>query len=281
MNAFKLKLGLVAASSLSLILTACPSGTNTGGATTVTPPVTIKYAKLGMVSVTSSETLRTLGGSFFKAQNSFAQPASATGLAADTCIVSKSAVPGQMTDLTTLIGSLVGLDAGAELSVKKAAEMLATLKQTPPNPIAPNLKFYSSDFGAVIPDVSGATLEIPGAADGFPAITTTLPNEMAAFTFGPKMQVTKDTIFEWTQPTSEALLTFSATSGIDADAVAVTCTAKDDGSFAFPASTKAEMDSKGFTSGSAPSARKGISKFVTKEDALLIVTASRSSIFVP
>jgi hypothetical protein len=285
MNAFKLKLGLVAISGLALILTACPSGTDTGGTTPI-PVVTAKYNKLGYVGVTNAGTSRSISGNFFKSTNSFAQPASATGLADDTCLVTKSATPPPPPDVSTLIANIESLDAGPELSLKKGTETLATLKPES-NPIFPKLKFYRSDTSVAIPDTAGASLEIPGATDGFPAITVTLPNELAAFTFEPTKGVNKDTAFTWTSPTPDATVTISAVStvtdasGVVSSSVYVYCSAKDNGSFSFPASTKVEMDAKGFNTSLFAFANKGISKFVPKGDALLIVSSTRSSTFVP
>jgi hypothetical protein len=185
-----------------------------------------------------------------------------------------------------LIANIEGLDAGPELSLKKGVETIATLKPES-NPIFLKLKFYRSDTSVPISDTSGASLEIPGATDGFPATTVTLPNEIAAFTFEPTKGVNKDTAFTWTSPTPDATVTIVAVStatdasGAVSSSVYVYCSAKDDGGFSFPASTKAEMDAKGFTTSITAFANKGISKFVPKGDALLIVSSTRSSTFIP
>jgi hypothetical protein len=252
------------------VLTACPGGANTGGTTT-------KYTKLGYVGLTNAGDLKGFTGIFYKLPTGIGQPTTSTGIAEDACFVTQNSTtpppPGTAQET-------VALDAGTDLTIKNATATLAVLKVSAVGSSA-KAKVYFSTPNASTPDVSGATFEIPGVTDGFPATTTTLPNEIAAFTFGPTKGITKDTTFEWTSPTTGALVTFSAISGTGASNVSVFCTAKDDGSFAFPAATKTELDAKGFTTGSSLSTNKGISKFVTKDDALLIVTTSRSSTFVP
>jgi hypothetical protein len=273
MNSLKLKAALFAISSLALVLTACLGGGDTGG----TAPANAKYTKLSYMGLTNAGDLKVFTGLFFKLPTGIIQPITSTGIAEDTCLVTQGSTqpppPGTAQET-------VALDAGTEITIKNTTATLAVLKVSPVGSSA-KAKVYFSTPNATTPDVSGATLEIPGATDGFPAMTTTLPNEIAAFTFGPTNGITKDTTFEWTSPTTGALVAFSATSGTGASNVSVFCTAKDDGSFAFPATTKTELDAKGFTTGSSLTTNKGISKFVTKDDALLIVTTSRSSTFVP
>jgi hypothetical protein len=265
-----MKFGLLAVSSLGLFLTSCLPFEDGPG---LLGPM---YSKLGYVGLTNAGDLKVFSGIFYKLPTANFRPFSSTGIPEDTCLVtpnSSQTPPPPGTEQAT-----VALDAGTELTVKNATVTLAVLNVSAAGSSA---KAYFSAPNATTPDVSGATLEIPGATDGFPAMTTTLPNEIAAFTFGPTKGITKDTTFEWTSPTTGALVTFSATSGTGASNVSVFCTAKDDGSFAFPAATKTELDAKGFTTGLSLSTNKGISKFVTKDDALLILTTSRSSTFVP
>lgn len=270
------KFGLIAVSSLSLILTACPGGTDAGGTTPA--PIVTKYSKIGFVGLTSVGTLKVFVGAFLKVPNAISQPPTASGQALDTCNVIKIASLTQAPPLPGQDQSVTALDAGPELTIKKGGESLAVLK--PSAEAIGGLKSYSNTPSA-LPDTSGATVEIPGATGGFPAVTATLPTELAEFTFKPVVGITKDSTFTWTAPTNEAIVTLSAGSSNGTDYTLVYCTMKDDGEFAFPASTKAEMDAKGFTTSAFSGASKGISKFVTKDDALLIVTASRSSTFVP
>ena len=122
-----------------------------------------------------------------------------------------------------------------------------------------------------------ATLEIPGATNGFPAVTLTLPNEIAAFAFQPSTDVTKDSNFTWTGPKTSAFLAFSAFSISGENTVAVSCTLKDDGDFSFSAVTKAEMDSKGFVTAIAPSLTKYNIAFKAQGDTLMTILSTRSA----
>jgi hypothetical protein len=267
-----MKFGLVAISSLGLFLTSCLPFEDGPG---LLGPM---YSKLGYVGLTNAGDLKVFSGIFYKLPTANFRPFTSTGIPEDTCLVtpnSSQTPPPPGTAQATL-----ALDAGTELTVKNATETLAVLKFSAAGSSA-KAKAYFNTPNPSTPDVSGAILEIPGATGGFPAMVTTLPNEIAAFTFAPKTGITKDTTFEWTSPTTDALVTFGATSGSGSSIVSVYCTVKDDGSFAFPAATKTELDAKGFTTGASLIANKGISKFVSGDDALLIVTTSRASTFVP
>jgi hypothetical protein len=267
-----MKFGLVAISSLGLFLTACLPLEDGPG---LLGPM---YSKLGYVGLTNAGDLKVFSGAFYKLPTANFRPFTSTGIEEDTCLVTPNS--SQTPPLPGTAQATVALDAGTELTVKSATATLAVLKVSAAGSSA-KAKAYFSTPNASTPDASFATLEIPGATNGFPAMTTTLPKEIASFTFGPKTGITKDSTFEWTSPTMGALVTFGATSGTGSSIVSVFCTAKDDGSFAFPATTKTELEAKGFTTGTSLIANKGISQFVSGDDALLIVTTSRASTFVP
>jgi hypothetical protein len=267
-----MKFGLVAISSLALVLTACPQLPDESGT------IPAKYTKLGIVGITNTALgSKAASGSFYKVPKSITQPPTATGGALDTCTVSKfsTTTPAITPPVPGSDQQLTALDAGAELTLKKGTDVLAVLRQGSGAGGPGNLPFYSA-IGITV-DTVGSTLEIPGATDGFPAMTVTMPAELAAFTFGPKTGVTKDTTFTWTAPTTGAYLVFGASAFVGTDFIFVTCISQDDGSFAFPASTQAEMDTKGFTSGQIPSVTKTISSFQPKGDSLLIVVSTRAN----
>jgi hypothetical protein len=263
-----LKFGLVAVSSLTLILTACPEVPNEIGT------IPAKYSKIGTINHSSLGTTTFLIGTFYKYATAISQPATSFGLSEDTCMVIQNPDLSSNPFLTALKG-ITPLDAGTELTVKNASGTLATLKpQTNGGTI---YKSYANDFTAIVPDVSGATIEIPGASGGFPTMTATLPAALAAFTSEPKTNITKDTAFTWTSPVASASVIIGATSGTGASAVSVYCVAKDDGGFTFSASTKAELDSKGFTTAPFPTVSRFMSISIPKDDALLFVQSSRGS----
>lgn len=268
MNSSKLKAGLVAISSLALILTACLGGMDTGS----------KYSKFGLVGLTNTGTSKVFTGLFYKLPTPISQPTTGTAFAEDTCVVINA-----LTDVPKAPGAEnqqgIALDAGTELTVKNATGTLATMLASSAGS-SPQFKAYFSTPSTTIPDASGATIETPGAADGFPKMTATFPNELATFTFGPTKDITKDTVFEWTTPTPGAVVSIGVLSVVGTNPVIAFCFAKDDGSFAFPDSVKTELAAKGFTTGGLLLANKGTFKFVPQGDALLIMQTARASTFV-
>jgi hypothetical protein len=257
-----LKFGLIAVSSLALVLTACPGGMDTGS----------KYSKFGLVGLTNTGTSKVFTGLFYKLPTPVSQPTTGTAFAEDTCVVINA-----LTDVPKAPGAgnqqAIALDAGTELTVKNATGTLATM-------LASSAGSFSTP-STTIPDASGATIETPGAADGFPKMTATFPNELAAFTFGPTKDITKDTVFEWTTLTPGAVVSIGVLSVVGTNSVIAFCFAKDDGSFTFPDSVKTELAAKGFTTGGLLLANKGTFKFVPQGDALLIMQTARAATFVP
>jgi hypothetical protein len=263
-----MKFGLVAISSLGLFLTSCPEVSNEIGT------IRAKYSKIGVVGLRNAGTYKVFTGVFYSVPVGIYQPSTGTDFAEDTCIVTKNPgnpyPPGANQNKTSL-------DAGKELTIKTVVPTVLKAQILNPTPgFADNQKIYVSGPSATSPDTSGVTLEVPGVVGGFPAMTTSLPNELVAFTFGPKTGITKNTIFKWTTPTSGAFVTIGASSGLDPSRVFVACVVKDDGEFVFPASVKTELDKNGFTTGSAD-ADKSISRYSSNGDALLIVANARAS----
>jgi hypothetical protein len=270
------KSALIAVSSLAVVLTGCPGGMDTTKNITIIG--TTKYSKIGVVGLSYITGVNNLSAVFTQViDTSISQPPTILGLAEETCLV-------QTVDPTKVQDSIPGgdqphvaLDAGTELTVKRESKTLAVLKAqsiTPPFG-NPRVKSYTYDQSVGALDTSSATLEIPGAVGGFPAMTVTLPNQLPAFTFEPSTAVTKDTAFTWTSLVSGAFVMISASKGSGANSLSVSCVAKDDGSFAFPEITKAEMITKGFTASTSSSVIKFLSNTVIKEDTLLYISSSR------
>jgi hypothetical protein len=262
------KFALIATSSLGLFLTACPEVLNE------IETIPSKYSKIGVVGLRDAGKYKVFTGVFYSVPVGINQPSTGTDFAEDTCIVTKNPgnpyPPGANQKKTSL-------DAGKELTIKTSTPIILNDRTISPTPGFPeNQKTYVSGPSATAPDTSGVTLEVPGGVDGFPEMTVTLPKELAAFTFGPKNGITKDTIFKWTVPTSGAFVTIEASSGTDISRVFVACVVKDDGEFSFPVSVKTELDTNGFTMGLA-NADKSISRYSTNGNALLIVANARAS----
>jgi copper(I)-binding protein len=174
------------------------------------------------------------------------------------------------------------LDAGPQLTVSAGGNTYATLdKQTVENSI-----FYTTDFmnppAVPLPD-SGLTVSIPGAQGGFPAFTN------AAFGNGPSFtltapadpnNITKSATFSWSGSSSTSIVILTG-SGQNASGKAVTfsCIAEDDGSFAFPAATQAELDAAGFTTGSLTAAGRSNYEIYREGDAVLFLITARYNFF--
>lgn len=262
------KFGLIAVSSLALVLTACPNAS-----VPINDPA--RYSKIGLVELLgSSGSPRAFSASFYKLSTTILLPTTVMKLPEDSCVIEKT-LYGNLLRPGADDRNTVALDAGAELTVKNATATLSTLVVSSPASTS-QTKGYFGSLEALV-DTSGSTLNIPGATGGFPKMMATLPAEPAAFTFGPETGVTKDTTFEWTSPISGSVMIFVVASGTNPDTVYAECFAKDDGSFTFSTSMKTELDAKGFTTGRLFRTNKLTFKFIPQDDALLVFQSGRSA----
>jgi hypothetical protein len=261
--------GLITISSLVLVLTACPTNTSSP---TDGPPI---YSKIGLVELLGSSGFpRAFTASFYKLSTAITQPTTVLKPPEDSCVIDKTLYnnvlkPGADARNTS------ALDAGTELTVTNSSATLSTLAASGPGSTS-QTKAYLGSLDASA-DTSGATLNVPGTTGGFPKMTAILPAELAAYTFGPETEVTKDTTFEWTSPTLTSVMTFVVASGANPNVVYAQCYTRDDGNFGFSATTKAELDAKGFMTGRLLSADKLTFKFIPQDDALLIFQSKRSA----
>jgi hypothetical protein len=257
---------------LTVMLAGCggtgdTAGNNNGG--------TKKYSKIGSVVYVSAPVQNATAGFY-------ALPSSITELNAgsfpDACTVSKGNVTGPPTPVPGEGQTSTPLDAGDAVIFKNATTTLFTLKRQAlgSGQTTTTYAFIPTGQPFTFPELGGATLEIPGATNGFPAMTATMPAALAAFTFAPSVDITKDTAFAWTGATTGAYMSFQLQSGTSPNQVFVSCFVKDTGSFSFSSATKVEMDSKGFTSGTIGLAGK--TKYATKAqgDALLQMVIART-----
>lgn len=133
------------------------------------------------------------------------------------------------------------------------------------------------------PVPSGLTLDIPG--DDFPAFSAVdvpdvepLTGVTPEFSFTSPTSITADTVFGWDAGSNpDAYISISASStNFGGDGISVTnvdCLAVDDGEFAFPAATRAELGD--FSTTSADVARTGVT--ILRRGNALLVVSNRSS----
>jgi hypothetical protein len=240
-------------------------------------PVPAKYTKFGYVSLENRGPNHIpstyLEVRFGKSSTGLTQSPYLEDLAEDTCIVTNESLTGYPWDLTREIPGLVGLDAGAVLNMSKSGFKLAAFKAQTSKLGAYERVETNFDLSS---DLSGATLEIPGATDGFPAMTVTLPNKPDNFKLAPQYSITKDSVFTWDSSVPGATVTLETSMlgpgpGDAPFSEYVRCNLKDDGSFSFPDTTKAKMDALKFTASRTASAVRKVNTVVTKGDALLLI----------
>ncbi len=283
---------------LVLFLSACGGTSATTPTNPNTPPEAGTFKKFGTVALIESSVIgletpvtRVASGAFnelVEAVPFSSVPSSAT----DTCIITV-VIQGQPTPPPTTpappTDPIKSLDAGDPLTLSSGSTVYATL----PRQIDPQTQtiFYSSNTAGStsLPDFpASATVDIPGATDGFPAFSAVaLPSIPSAFELtvsgADLAAITKDTTFSWTgQGSSTGSFTFYGSQFVDSQkSVSFFCNAVDDGSFSFPDKTKGELDAAGFTTGSLSGALRQSFRTETKGDALLYLYILRSQTFIP
>jgi hypothetical protein len=285
-----------------VLLTACGGGSSDPNTNPDpnNPPSGETYKNYGYVTLTESVTLGStvpvptarLGlGAFSELPEAISFPETPTAPTVDTCVVAKNqpnppTTPSNPEPPTQPVRSL---DAGNPLAIRTGTSTYAALNRQ----IDPQTQtiFYSSDTNAstTLPAFpASATLDIPGANNGFPSFNAvafpTIPGEFEFSTSeGDLEAVTKDTTFAWTgQGSSTGSFVFFGSQVIDAsNFVYFSCTVKDDGSFTFPDTTKAELDAAGFTIGSVSGASRLSARIEAQGDAILYLTVIRSQTFIP
>jgi hypothetical protein len=256
---------------LTLLLIGCGS----------TPSGTTKIGFVALSQVTSAGiTMRTASGSFFRYAQPIDVPTNADFLATDTCSVSVNGPSGPGT--TPDPNPATSLDAGDKLTLKTGATLFTEL----PKQVSNNFIAYSSDpTTPLLPFPNGLTLDIPGTPSGFPAFSdVAVPSLPAEFTFSASSGLTavsKSTTFSWTgQGSSSSSVGFSGSGrGADNKTVFFSCSANDDGSFAFPATTQSELESLGFIQGSVSSAERSSFVIQKQGEAGLLVNVFRIEVF--
>ncbi len=200
--------------------------------------------------------------SFFATSVEIADALKAVGpeVPVGTCVVGDLDIGGdfELPEIPDgLTGTFTSLDAGASLEVRDGVAVYVTAEKF-------EVPFDGTTFFAYDGTVdeedsapappSGLVLDVPGASDGFPAASIDLPHLAAmnltspartgTFTFSYPVDAT--TAFAWDAPPSgdpdSIVELFVAPADLLAGgATYVACSAPDDGDFAFPAETQAEL----------------------------------------
>jgi hypothetical protein len=276
-----------------VLLTACGGGTgdpNTDPDPN-NPPAGATFKKLGFVTLVESSFN---GGISRTGSGVFLEPAEATPVSTndqfiplDTCIVIVSSSDTDP-EPTPDPDEPKYLDAGEALTLTSGDTTYATLVKSPPPPGGIPLPItYSSASETLQEFPASLTLNIPGAADGFPAFSnvampTIPPDFELTLSASEGIKITKDTTFAWTGQGSDDTVfgiiayDFSRVSETASETLALICYARDDGSFALPDTTKAELDAAGFTNIELSTAFRQSNLTQTNGDAALILSVQRA-----
>jgi len=221
-------------------------GTGTGGFT-----LTDGTQFLGILDVTESTSSNEveISGFFFGFSSSVLGSVLQAGLSPtlDTCTV-------ETTDLTGT-DAVVPENLGVDFNTVSAGEIIPFISAsgtyaelTRQNQFG--FDFYMSDPETIPGSIpSQLTASIPGDVfPAFPSVSIPVVESLIVSSPAPGSLVTPGTVFSWTPGSNpDAYISISAFSGFGTDSINVDCEAIDDGQFAFPAATQAEMGA-GFSS---------------------------------
>ena len=244
---------------LTLVLAACgaevtptPAGPGNGGVTA--PPAQTTYTKTGAALLSryssvlggKAQTLTVGSGVFNTASFKGAPPSLATSGIPDSCELGDPAPPDP---IQTPKGR--SLNAGPQLTLKSGAQTYASL----PKKIAQDGAIMYGDGQTPLPTLPAQlSVQVPGAAGGFPAFTASFPptpQKVQLSAPAPGATVTPDTTFRWSNPSNRADTTvlFSISQTSPDTSFSFLCFAKDDGSFSFSNEVKAALSGRGWRSG--------------------------------
>jgi len=236
-----------------------------------TETVGANASKMGVVSMINQEIV-SITASFMQLDAATTLPASSnTNLQpTDTCNVSSTTPEIPVTEGT----APVSISAGEVLTVSSPAGTYAELKKQEFG----DLIVYGLDEVAPLlsaPPPNDLTISIPG--DAYPAFTNVaIPNIEPLQVNSPAASdpITASTTFSWTassNPESRVQIVATEQSADTTQLTSVFCTVIDDGSFEFPAETKAEMGDAFSGTGSMS---RGALNIQQTEDAVLFVSTS-------
>jgi len=170
----------------------------------------------------------------------------------DECTVDRLALGGENPDDDDLLDididfSFIG--AGDSIIFSSPGGTYATLQRVT---LESDVVYRLSDAGADIlgPVPNGLTANIPGEANGFPAVPNVVIPDVVPLAISTPSDgdvITPSTQFSWTPGGVNQNLELSVSSvsfeGTTVTTVSVDCTLVDDGSFVFPSSVQSEMGS--------------------------------------
>lgn len=246
---------LLSALTLSVLLAAC-AGTPTAVApqTGAIPGAGLAASAVGAAGYVHLKAFRGPGSnepfSLLQARATFqslpqaALDLPATGQAPDTCTVVAANDRAAWVPEPQLGAGTAPLSAGNEVTIRAGSSAYLTLVGPPA---------YFSGLSYTFSGLPvGLNVSVPGAAGGFPAFQSApVPNLPKALTLtspADKNAVRLNTTFSWSEPQHGSALVYFWGRGPQ-NSLYFYCTARDDGSFTFPAVTKAALLQLGFSSG--------------------------------
>lgn len=266
---------------------------NAAGDTTKTVTVTVTapnpggegVSQLGIVTLEQSVQDGETSVSAFGVFLSFAEPlenfdpSSPYEGVLDTCTVT----PLEDTSPSPLVPDteFAFVSAGDSLTYKTDTSY-ATLDKTEADLGGETFVFYMSDPETSLPVPVPANLKLTVPGDAFPTFADVVQPSVASFTLtatADPSSVTPDTTFAWTAMEGDAVVTLDIVS-VDpetSDTILVSCIAKDDGAFALPPATQAELGA-GF-SGTLQSAGRQAFRSEVEGNAVLVVGATSTQGF--
>jgi hypothetical protein len=176
----------------------------------------------------------------------------------------------------------VYLEAGESITLRSGSSTYATFNKKVDS--ADGRVLYTITTNNLLPEPpASVTVDIPGLASGFPAFSgVAFPPLPAPLTFSasPSLQaINKSSTFSWTGSSDGAIFFLGAGQNAAGQPVVFVCFAKDDGSHTFPATTQAQLDTAGFTTGTLNYATRVTSRVEKKGNATLFLYMFRSATF--
>jgi|GEM_PF-3391025 len=173
---------------------------------------------------------------------------SGAGQVPEACVVTRASA-GQASPGGSAIGGGtedVSVDAGDPITVRYAQSPYATLKR---QTVGKNITYQAAT--PVPAPTAALVVDVPGAAGGFPAFrAAAFPSSAGLKLTAPKDgAVSLETKFTWSNPTNDAATHVMIVGSDERAQLAFVCTARDDGAFAFPEASRAELKRLGFRSG--------------------------------
>lgn len=203
----------------------------------------------------------------------------ATAPAVDQCFVTVQTdhqgvgMPSKIPGMDTQPKAPAYLDAGDPLSLRQGGRPYTTL---PRKKSGQMIQYATAMPNTLKPPTTGLTLDIPGAAGGFPSMKNkAFPVASLVQLTTPKAaeDITPGTLFSWSHPSNDPGTQVMLMMRQDDKKLSVLCLAVDDGKFNFPAATVTELKAKGFGKGKLSTLGRISRRHYQEGDAQLNLTA--------